>query len=262
VDDAQLVGSLGRLGLTGYEAKAYMALIRRDSFTAAQLARQAGLPRQRIYDVLGRLVERGLAAARPGRVVQFAATPPDVAIETLLAAQREELARLEIDAHTLADGLRPAFDAGRTQTDPVDYVEVLRDRHVIAARTTALLATARDEVLMFVKSPEAPSQRTKRRARSRSVVRRSVYELAALDDAVFASILERRAADGEQQRFVASLPLALTVIDEKVVVLGLANAAFVVGDHPLAAVIKAAFEVTWQTGLARDAARNTQRTEA
>ncbi len=47
-DHPELVGQLTRLGLTTYEAKAYLSLIRRDSYTAAQVSRQAGLPRQRI----------------------------------------------------------------------------------------------------------------------------------------------------------------------------------------------------------------------
>ena len=55
------VNELTQLGLTTYEARAYVALLGRDSFTAAQVSRQAGLPRQRIYDVLGSLVEKGHA---------------------------------------------------------------------------------------------------------------------------------------------------------------------------------------------------------
>ncbi|MGH7539935.1 MAG: helix-turn-helix domain-containing protein, partial [Gemmatimonadota bacterium] len=49
---------LQRLGLTSYEARAYLALLRRDSSTAAETARLAGLPRQRVYDVLSSLVEK------------------------------------------------------------------------------------------------------------------------------------------------------------------------------------------------------------
>src|SRR5919204_4660570 len=78
--DGGYVDQLTRLGLTMYEAKAYLALLRRDSSTAAQVARLGGLPRQRIYDVLASLVEKGLAAARPGRVVKYAATDPKGAL--------------------------------------------------------------------------------------------------------------------------------------------------------------------------------------
>ena len=49
VEDGQgHLQQLTRLGLTMYEAKAYLALIRRGSSTAAEVARIAGVPRQRI----------------------------------------------------------------------------------------------------------------------------------------------------------------------------------------------------------------------
>ena len=56
----------GSVSLT-YEARAYVTLVRRDSFTAAQIARTAGLPRQRIYDVLASLVEKGPPPRDPAR---------------------------------------------------------------------------------------------------------------------------------------------------------------------------------------------------
>ena len=55
------------LGLNRYEAGAYVALTRRGRATGAEVARIAGLPRQRIYDVLDGLVGRGLATVEPGR---------------------------------------------------------------------------------------------------------------------------------------------------------------------------------------------------
>ena len=94
--------------------KAYLALIRRDSFTAAQVARSAGLPRQRIYDVLGSLVEKGLASARPGNVVKYAATPPELADRA--AARRRTATASAARARCRRDGRptsTPAFEAGR-----------------------------------------------------------------------------------------------------------------------------------------------------
>src|SRR3954462_5996521 len=103
MDDGELVGQLTRLGLTSYEAKAYLSLIKRDSYTAAQVARQAALPRQRIYDVLATLVQKGLAVARPGNVVKYAATPPEIAINLLLQAHRQELVDMERNARAMVD---------------------------------------------------------------------------------------------------------------------------------------------------------------
>src|SRR3979411_2326876 len=94
-EDHALPAQLVRLGLTTYEARAYIALVARDSFTAAQVARHAELPRQRIYDVLDSLVHKGMAAARPGRVSKSAATEPALAIQRLVTARRDEMSQLE-----------------------------------------------------------------------------------------------------------------------------------------------------------------------
>src|SRR6476469_6749286 len=94
---------LTRLGLTTYEAKAYLALVRRDSSTAAQVARLAGVPRQRIYDVLATLVGKGLASTRPGQVVKYAATAPERALDRLVSDHRERLADLERETASLIE---------------------------------------------------------------------------------------------------------------------------------------------------------------
>src|SRR6185503_15788399 len=117
MDNGDFVAQLTRLGLTSYEAKAYLTLVRRDSFTAAQVARQADLPRQRIYDVLGSLVQKGLASSRPGATIKYAAVAPELAVERLMAQQRERLAELERDASAVRDGLNPEYEAGRAHTD-------------------------------------------------------------------------------------------------------------------------------------------------
>ena len=89
------VHGLVELGLTRYEAKAYLTLIQRESYAASELAIEAGIPRQRIYDVLNSLVSRGLARDWPGPVTRYAATDPSGAIERLLTVQRQALTGLE-----------------------------------------------------------------------------------------------------------------------------------------------------------------------
>jgi len=163
VENGELVAQLTRLGLTSYEAKAYLTLIRRDSFTAAQVARQSGLPRQRIYDVLGSLVQKGLAVARPGNVVKYAATAPELAIDLLLTAHRDELSRMERDARGMVKDLKPAFEAGQAHTDPLEYIEVLRDRRAINERFAELQSAVKKEILVFTKPPYATPAAGERR---------------------------------------------------------------------------------------------------
>ena len=65
------------LGLTRYESAAYLALTSRGQATGAEVARLAGVPRQRIYDVLEALGSRGLATVTPGRPARYVAAPPE-----------------------------------------------------------------------------------------------------------------------------------------------------------------------------------------
>src|SRR5688500_10445885 len=127
METGDAVAQLTSLGLTSYEAKAYLALIRRDSSTAAQTSRLAGVPRQRIYDVLKSLVEKGFASSRPGAVVKYTAVAPVLAVDALVARRRRELDETERSARQMIDQLTPDFAAGQEHTDPLEYIEVLRD---------------------------------------------------------------------------------------------------------------------------------------
>lgn len=264
MDNEDLVSQLTRLGLTSYEAKAYLTLIRRDSFTAAQVARQSGLPRQRIYDVLGSLVQKGLAAARPGTVVKYAATPPDLAIDLLLASHRESLARMERDAQQMVGDLKPAFDEGQEHTDPLEYIEVLRDRRAINERFTEIQANVKKEILVFTKPPYAtpPQENVEGLEVIASHDARSLYEFSVFDEPAVRRGVQRFVEAGEQARFVPSLPLKLVIVDETIVMFGMedpvagsSELTIVVVEHQsLAKVLKTAFDAIWSTGLTFDQA--------
>src|SRR3954447_18646373 len=264
VDNGDLVSQLTRLGLTSYEAKAYLTLIRRDSFTAAQVARQSGLPRQRIYDVLGSLVQKGLAAARPGTVVKYAATPPELAIELLLASHREQLARMERDAQEMVSDLKPAFEEGQEHTDPLEYIEVLRDRRAINERFAELQGAVKREILVFTKPPYAtpPQENVEGLKVISTHDARSLYEFSVFDEPSVMRGGQRFVEHGEEARFMPSLPLKLVIIDETIVMFGMegpvagsAELTIVVVEHQsLAKVLKTAFDAIWGTGLTFDQA--------
>jgi sugar-specific transcriptional regulator TrmB len=263
-DEGRLVSQLTRLGLTSYEAKAYLALIRRDSYTAAQVARQAGLPRQRIYDVLGSLVEKGLAAARPGNVVKYAATAPELAIDTLIQSHRQQLSDMEHEARQMVGLLKPAYEAGKSQTDPLEYIEVLRDKRAINERFAELQNAVKKEILVFTKPPYAtpPQENVEGLAVTQTHAARSIYEFGVFDDAKVAEGVRRFIEAGEQARFVPELPLKLVIIDETIVMFGMedpvagsSDLTIVVVEHTsLARVLKTAFDAIWAAGLTFDQA--------
>jgi HTH-type transcriptional regulator, sugar sensing transcriptional regulator len=253
------VDKLTRLGLTSYEAKAYLALTRRGSSTAAQVSRLAGVPRQRIYDVLATLVEKGLASSKPGRVVKYAATAPELALERLLSDHRQQLAELEQSVSAMVEELQPAYQEGQEQTDPLEYIEVLRDRRAVNERFDELQAGIKHEILVFTKPPYAtPAQENVEGLEVvQSHTARSIYEFSAFDDPAFTEGVRRFIEAGEDARFVPELPLKLVIIDETIVMFGMEDPVagstemtMVVVEHPsLAKVLKVAFETIWSQGL-------------
>ena len=264
MDVDEIVAQLGQLGLSSYEAKAYVALTRRDSATASEAARLAGVPRQRIYDVLASLVEKGLAVTRPGRVIKYSATAPTIALEGLLARRRAELAAFERAAKEMVRELKPAYDEGQTQTDPLEYIEVLRDRRAINERFHELEEGIKDEILVFTKPPYATT--AQENVEGLEVVKShkgySVYEYSAFDDPAFAAAVRGFVDAGEEARFVPELPLKLVIIDEAIVMFGMEDPVAgrveltmcVIEHASLAKTLKTAFMAYWNEGLSFDEA--------
>ena len=258
--------SLIGLGLTSYEAKAYLALTRRDSFSAAEVARLARLPRQRIYDVLSSLVERGLAVAHPGRATRYSATHPKLAMEQLLTVHRRRLAELEAGADAVSEDLASAYRAGQSNTDPLQYIEVLRDPGAIRDRFAELEDAVKREILVFNKPPYAtPVQENVAGLElAKAHIARGMYEYSLFDDPATAHAVREFIEAGESARFVPELPLKLVIIDETIVMFGMqdpvagrSNLTIMVVEHPsLARVLKMAFNAYWAEGLTfEDAAR-------
>src|SRR4029077_2231919 len=141
--------------------------------------------------------------------------PPEVAIERLLQIRRDELETLEQESRIMIEALAPAFAEGQKERDPLEYIEVLRDRAAINERFDELQAGIEREILVFTKPPYAtPAQENTEGLEvvtSKRIVR-SVYELSALDDPDFAAGVQRFITAGEEARFVPELPLKLVII--------------------------------------------------
>jgi len=252
---------LVELGLNRYEAKAYLALLLRESFAAAELAAQAGIPRQRIYDVLGSLVQRGLAHDLPGRVTRYSATDPGTAIDGLIGAQRRELDELASQAEDLAASLRPTWTRGQDETAPLDYVEVLRDPAMLSTRLQELVQEATRELLTLAKPPYALEDDPAGLAATRRIAEaggdvRCVYEPAILDDAALVEEALAFIDEGEGARVVDHVPMRLCLSDSSRVlcsltdpVVGGLTSTTILIDHPaLAASLRLSFETLWAAG--------------
>ncbi len=251
------------LGLNRYEATTYLALLEHRGFTPVQVAARAGVPRQRIYDVLASLCARGLAIERhsDGQRRYFA-VDPTVALPALLDERRRqfehEQAALADSMHTLLESLSPVFTSGHNQIDPLDYVDVLLDRRLVVERAIDLARSAEREICVCFKLPllgdRAANFAEVVEPLQRGVRYRALYERSALSDAELRAWVRQFVAWGQQARVVETLPLKVNLYDQRIALLSLHDpvtgtlslTALCVTHPNFSAFLQGAFEQLWR----------------
>jgi HTH-type transcriptional regulator, sugar sensing transcriptional regulator len=139
---------LGKVGLTQYEARAYIALVGRGLGDAATLATAAGIPRTSAYKVLESLAEKGYAKPTGGKPILFRPTPPLDVAETLKTAVQEVFEKLALLHRVVAEHGEPQLVyllSGREKV--VQKIgELLDQSNEAFILTTPQLADLRDEL--------------------------------------------------------------------------------------------------------------------
>ncbi|AAL80785.1 hypothetical protein PF0661 [Pyrococcus furiosus DSM 3638] len=81
--DEKLVENLKRLGLKDYEARVYAALVLLGPSKASEVARESGVPRPKVYEVLKELHRKGFVDFSEGKPAFFRAVEPEKVIGVL-----------------------------------------------------------------------------------------------------------------------------------------------------------------------------------
>ena len=258
------IDQLTSLGLTRYEAAAYLALLGRRGFTPAQVAQRAGIPRQRIYDVLASLAARGLCIERHGAQRSYHAIDPQAGLSALLEEQQRqreaEASRQQAQVGALLGVLGPAFHAGSDMVDPLDYVDVLLEQRRVAERALALARSAEHEILVCFRKPliSNPDENFEevREPLGRGVIYRALYERSILEDADLCDWVRQFVGWGQQARVVESLPLKANLYDSRVTLMTLQDpltgkpsfTALSIRHPDITHMLRIAFEGLWGTG--------------
>lgn len=100
-----LVERLGELGMSAYEAKAYLALVTAGRpLNGYEVAKNSGVPRSTVYETLGKLVNRG--AAFEARTAQettcYLPLPPNALLNRMSQEFEESLQALQAELPSLA----------------------------------------------------------------------------------------------------------------------------------------------------------------
>src|SRR5579864_9220212 len=122
---------LQQLGLNAYEARSYLVLVGHPRFKALELAARAHVPRQKIYEVLDSLVEKGFAQVVQEKTKLFSAVEPSLAIPSFLSKRSQVLQQELTDQSRMAGGLiedlAASYSEGQGERGTLDYLRIVSD---------------------------------------------------------------------------------------------------------------------------------------
>ena len=126
------VDLLQQIGLNKYEAEAYYALLTHGSLTGYEVGKYSQVPGSRSYEILERLLEKGLALVQPGEPPRYSAQEPEFVFERFRST-------METTLNTLATSL-----TSLARADRVSEFWVVRGQQNILAQAGNMIAIARE----------------------------------------------------------------------------------------------------------------------
>lgn len=137
--------TLKNLGLTEYESRAYIGLVKSGPTTARDLSETSGVPHSRIYDILSKLENRGWIESQSGRPARYRAKSPSEAVRLHRIKQEE---RLKEASETIQQELEPLYEESGEMEKP--DVWTIRGETEILSRIEEMFTSAEIEILVSI----------------------------------------------------------------------------------------------------------------
>src|SRR5688500_17135033 len=210
---------LQQIGLNAYEARSYLVLVGHPRFKALELAARSHVPRQKIYEVLDSLIEKGFAHVVQEKTKLFSAVEPSLAIPSYLARRGEAMQRELEDqgryAGSLVDDLKRAYSEGQGGRGTLDYLRIVSAPAQIACQYLRMLSEVHEDCREFSRRPYAVDLRDEhlvRQARLWGVYCRLLFETGTMDDEHRQRMEEYRSL-GVEVCSAPSVPTKLALFD-------------------------------------------------
>lgn len=261
-----LINQLQEIGLSKREAEVYLALLQKKEFTAPDIAKITTITRTKVYEILQNLVKKGLCNESYRDAVKvYRGVDPKIAIDNILQVYEKELEYKKRTAENFENALSLIYKENLTNYDPLDYIEVVKDKGQIKERWLKLQANTKKELLIFTKAPYTGSLEDNIEEQSsitsRKVKVKSIYESK---DATTRSrkeelikIIESYVDTGEEARIIKKLPMKLVISDENITMFALndpvslqESITTLIVNHPSFAIaLKNVFNSYWEKGI-------------
>lgn len=145
---------LHEMGLSEYEARAYLGVLQSGMTTAKEISEAVDIPQSRVYDVLESLESKGFVTVQPGRPKKFGPIEPELAINQYVQYKRSNLED-ELDrSRKVGDEFLDELDGEQfqyRQTDEIDVFWSYKGRNYILKQFGQYCAASNDEIRMITK---------------------------------------------------------------------------------------------------------------
>ena len=135
---SELFDILKDFGLTDYESRVMESLLLNDSLTPGEIVSISGIPQPRVYDVLGKLKEKGMVDESPGKKKMYRARD----IEASLGMRVKEL-------NSGIGRIKKIVQKTRTvNSSSKPYLWLMETERVIINEMRKRIDSARDEIII------------------------------------------------------------------------------------------------------------------
>jgi len=140
---------LSDFGLTPYEAKVYLAIVRLGPTSASKISKLAGVRREEVYRTLPKLEKAGLVDRVLGRPVKVRALPVEDALSVLIDRKKDELDKAVTELSAKKERFLRAFKSDIQSTSSQEngsHFVLISEKEAISRRTATLTGSAKKNI--------------------------------------------------------------------------------------------------------------------
>ncbi len=136
------------LGLTEYEAKTYLTLLRNGSLAVGELSKKSGVPRPKCYSVVRSLASKGLCNIIPSKPIKCQPVDPKNVIDTIIHTTETETLQKINNLKTLGERLTKVVEDETKVLGIKPIVTIIEENNNIIKSLKNDISSASREILV------------------------------------------------------------------------------------------------------------------
>ncbi|MGC9059237.1 MAG: TrmB family transcriptional regulator [Candidatus Aenigmatarchaeota archaeon] len=263
----KLMDALKAIGLNLYERSIWIALLSKGSATVGELAEMANIPRNRAYDVLESLANKGFVVLQPSRPLKAIALPPEEALERAKKKIEEEFRMTtqridDLKNSAIMKELKEIYQKGFKTLSPEEITGALKGSSVFQQLDSMFKAATKN--ISIVTTPEGLKEllqyhfETLRKAKEKGV---DIKIVSPINDEVkeevkvLSNIAQIRSINEKEIQLYGKF----AIIDDKEIVMSLVNpkeerkeeiAIWTKSEHAASNILSPLFKIVWEKSKA------------